>query len=151
LHTKNLKRHNKPADHLASRPGLLRRLAAVFYDSLLLVAVFFVATALILPLNAGRAFASTQYFYPIYLLVVSFIFFGWFWTHGGQTLGLRAWKIKIQTLDQHDITWQQAALRFLGILLTLGLDITWVVFNKRYLAVHERWSQSTVFYNNTPP
>ncbi len=143
------KQRNKPVDALADRPGLLRRLAAAFYDTLLLIAVFFVATAIILPLNAGRAFSTTQYFYPCYLLIVSFVFFGWFWTHGGQTLGLRAWKIKIQSLDQQNITWRQAAWRFLGLLLTAGLDLAWLIFNKRYLALYERWSGSSVFFNDS--
>ncbi|NOT83185.1 MAG: RDD family protein [Methylococcaceae bacterium] len=126
-------------------------MAAFFYDSLLLVGVLFVATALILPFNAGRAFSSAQFFYPLYLFVVSFVFFGWFWTHGGQTLGSRAWKIKIQTLDQHPVTWRCAAKRFLGIILTSGLDLIWLVVNKRYLALYERWSKSSVFFNDGPP
>ena len=68
-------------------------MAAIVYDLFLLTAVLFVATAIALPLNAGAAFTSGQYLYPVYLLAVSFLFFGWFWTHGGQTLGMRAWKI----------------------------------------------------------
>ncbi|MEN8260121.1 MAG: RDD family protein, partial [Pseudomonadota bacterium] len=76
-------------------PGFFRRLGAIFYDSLLLLSVLFVATALILPFNEGEAFHSNQHYYPLFLLILSLLFFGWFWTHGGQTLGMRAWKIKV--------------------------------------------------------
>ncbi|MCX7089121.1 MAG: RDD family protein [Methylococcales bacterium] len=151
MHTHSLEPRNKPIDHLSIRPGLLRRLAAVFYDGLLLLAVFFVATALLLPFNSGQAITATPILYRLYLSVVSFIFFGWFWTHGGQTLGSRAWKIKIQSFDQRPITWTQAAKRFMGLCLTLGIDLIWLAINDRYLALYERWSGSTAFFNDTPP
>ncbi|MEQ1635647.1 MAG: RDD family protein [Methylococcales bacterium] len=150
MRTKQSKQPIKPVSALSARPGLLRRLAAVFYDSLLLLGIFFVATAIILPLNAGQAFNPSQTFYPLYLVSVSFIFFGWFWTHGGQTPGSRAWKIKVLTLEQHPLTWRQAAMRFLSILLTLGLDLIWLLVNKRYLALYERWSGSSVFFSDPP-
>lgn len=133
---------------VATRPSLFRRIAASVYDGLLLLGVVFIATAVILPFNAGVAFTATQYFYPFYILLVSFIFFGWFWTHGGQTLGLRAWKISVQTLDHQNITWKQAALRFFCLLFTLGLDLVWLLFNPQYLGLHEKLSNSTVFFND---
>ncbi len=136
---------NQPHLALETRPSLWRRLAATAYDTLLLLGVLFIATAVILPLNAGKAFNASQYCYPLYLLLVSFGFFGWFWTHGGQTLGLKAWKIKVQTFDGHNLNWGQAARRFCFLLLTLGIDLIWLLINKRYLAIHERLSGSTVF------
>lgn len=136
------------ASELLARPSLLRRMAASAYDGLLLLGVLFLATAVVLPFNAGQAFAATQYFYPFYLLSVSFLFFGWFWTHGGQTLGLRAWKIQVQTFDHQNITWTQAAKRFCCLLFTLGLDLVWLLFNKQYLGLHEKLSGSAVFFKH---
>jgi uncharacterized RDD family membrane protein YckC len=132
-----------------SAPGFLRRLAAIFYDLLLLIALFFIATALLLPLNAGEAFSAKQFFYPIYLLVVSFFFYAWFWTHGGQTLGLRAWKIKVQTLNREQISWKQALLRFTAALLSwvfFGLGFLWILIDKDKRSWHDYLSRTALFF-----
>ncbi len=96
--------------------GVLRRLAAMIYDGLLLVAVLFVATALLLPLTHGKAIDSGNPLFNTYLLFVTFVFFAWFWTHGGQTLGMRAWRLRLQRRDGHAIGWWHALLRFLTAL-----------------------------------
>lgn len=133
-----------------SAPGLFRRLAAIVYDAFLLVAVLFVATAAILPFHAGVAFTSENFLYPVYLTGVSFIFFGWFWTHGGQTLGMRAWKIKILTVDRHPINWCQAAWRFFSAILSwvfVGLGFWWILFDKRKRGWHDHVSKTAVFFD----
>lgn len=130
-------------------PGLLRRLAASVYDAFLLVAVLFAATAVALPFNRGEAFTSGQIFYPLYLIGVSYLFFAWFWTHGGQTLGMRAWKIKILTVDRRPIGWRQAAVRFFAALLSwafFGLGFWWIAFDKRKRGWHDHLSKTAVFF-----
>ncbi|CAA9891957.1 putative RDD family membrane protein YckC [Candidatus Methylobacter favarea] len=133
-----------------SAPGFLRRLAAVFYDLLLLIALFFIATALLLPFNAGQAFTASHFFYPLYLLGVSFFFYAWFWTHGGQTLGLRAWKIKVLTLDRKPVSWKQALLRFAAALISwvfFGLGFLWVLIDKNKLSWHDHLSRTALFFD----
>lgn len=103
------------------RPGLFRRLGALLYDGILLLGILFLATAILLPFRGGRAFQTDDWGYGIYLLGVVFLFFGWFWTRDGQTLGMRAWKIRLTNHAGKTISWQQALLRFLPILLCLGL------------------------------
>ena len=131
-----------------SAPGFWRYLAALFYDFLLLLAVLFIATALLLPFNDGKAFSSQQIAYPFYLLAVSFLFYGWFWTHGGQTLGMRAWKIKVLTFDQKTITWRQAGWRFIGALLSWslgGLGFFWTLLDRQHYSLHDRLSKTALF------
>ncbi|MGR9014285.1 MAG: RDD family protein [Gammaproteobacteria bacterium] len=138
----------KPGNHPIPKPGFLRRLAAMFYDLLLLIAVLFVATALLLPLNAGEAFTAQQFFFPLYLLLVSFFFYAWFWTHGGQTLGLRAWKTKVLTLDMKPITWKQALLRFSMAIVSwffLGLGFFWILIDKNQRSWHDHLSKTALF------
>lgn len=122
----------------------------MFYDLLLLIAVLFVATALLLPLNAGEAFTAQQFLFPLYLLLVSFFFYAWFWTHGGQTLGLRAWKIKVLTLDRKPITWKQALLRFSIAILSwffLGLGVLWILIDKNQRSWHDHLSKTALFFD----
>jgi uncharacterized RDD family membrane protein YckC len=130
-----------------ARPSLLRYLAAVIYDFILLIAVLFFATALLLPFNDGRAIDS-QIFYSLYLLLVSFLFYGWFWTHGGQTLGLRAWKIKALSNIHQPITWRQASIRFIIAIISwgcLGLGFLWVLVDKEQRSWHDLASKTVLF------
>lgn len=102
--------------------GLPRRLAAMVYDSLLLAGVLVVATALAVGLTVAvigsAAFQAHNPlpgnpFFRTYLLLVCFFFYAGFWVCGGQTLGLRAWRLRIRQRDGRGIRWQQALLRFL--------------------------------------
>ena len=103
----------KATNHrLPSTPGLFRRLGAIFYDSLLLIATWFLFTIFALPLTMGEAIPAGNILYRLYLLLIALAFFGGFWTHGGQTLGMRAWRIKVQQPNGQLITWRQVLLRF---------------------------------------
>ncbi len=120
---------------------MLRRLGALVYDCMLLGGILFVATALILPFRGGEAFRPDQSFYGAYLLTVIAFFFVWFWTHGGQTLGMRAWKIRLCDESGGPLSWTQACLRFLIALFSLGffgLGFFWAVFDKEKRCWHDR-------------
>ncbi len=142
----------KPGHDSLSGPGFLRRLAAQIYDLFLLIALLFLATALLLPFTAGEAVSSQQtLIYRIYLAVISFFFYGWFWTHGGQTLGLRAWKIKVLTLDQKSISWNQALLRFATAIVSwgfFGLGFLWVLIDKNRRSWHDHLSKTALFFDS---
>ncbi len=129
--------------------SLIRRFAAIVYDLLLLASILFVATALVLPFNAGQAFEA-QIFYLLYLLIISFIFYGWFWTHGGQTLGLRAWKLQVLTFDSQSISWLQAFWRFSVAIISwsfFGLGFFWSLIDKNNFCWHDAFSKTAIFYN----
>ena len=141
----------KPGRESLSAPGFLRRLAAQIYDFLLLIAILFFSTALLLPFTSGEAVSDQQtLIYRIYLAVISFFFYGWFWTHGGQTLGMRAWKIKVLTLDQKNINWTQAVVRFLTAMISLGffgLGFLWILFDKNRRSWHDHLSKTALFFD----
>ena len=111
-----------PEQPLVSLAGLPRRLGAIIYDGLLLAGVLFGATALALvvavAIIGGEGFKAHNPltgnpFFSTYLLLVCFFFYGGFWIHGGQTLGMRAWRLRLQRRDGQGIDWRQALLRFL--------------------------------------
>ena len=58
-------------------------------------------------------------FFQTYLLLVCFFFYGGFWVRAGQTLGMRAWRLRITRRDGRGIGWSQALLRFLTASLWL--------------------------------
>lgn len=104
------------------QPNILKRLLATFYDSFLVLATIFIAVALTLPFTKGEVAAEKNIFMTLYILVVIYLFYGWFWTHGGQTLGMRSWKQKLVSNDGNNVNWKQTFIRFIT-----GLP-AWCVF-----------------------
>ena len=129
-----------------SPPGLLRRLGAMTYDALLLLAILMLLSYPYVWLTGGgKQNFIVHAIYQIYLLVICFIYYGGFWVHGGQTLGLRTWRLKLVRKDGGGITWVDALKRFASALLSLlclGLGYLWVLFNRDKLAWHDRLSET---------
>lgn len=127
----------------------MRRTAAQCYDLLLLLAVLFLATAVLLPFTSGESINPHQtLFYRVYLSLVSFFFYGWFWTHGGQTLGMRAWKITVLSHAQQPLSWRQAAVRYVMAWLSLGLfglGFLWIFIDKNQLSWHDKVSGTALY------
>ena len=76
----------------------------------------------------------------INVAVVSFLFYGWFWTHGGQTLGMKAWNLYLVKPDGKFIDWKMAFKRYLAALLSwacLGLGFTWSLLSSRNQTWHD--------------
>ena len=97
--------------------GLFRRLAAMFYDVLLMVALWFVATFSVLPLTGGEAILTSSqgllgHFYHALLLLLAIAYFGLCWTRGGQTLGMKTWRIRLERMDGRSPGWSDALIRF---------------------------------------
>jgi uncharacterized RDD family membrane protein YckC len=132
--------------------GVLRRLGAMLYDALLVVALLMVLTAALLPLTGGEAISRRTagafvYGYHAMLLAAIVLFFGLFWTTRGQTLGMLAWRLKLQRADGARITWRTALIRLGGAavsLLLLGLGYFWIWIDRDGLAWHDRWSDTRV-------
>jgi uncharacterized RDD family membrane protein YckC len=128
--------------------GLLRRLAAILYDSLLLIALLFIASALYMAITGSEEAATGQdVVRSIFFVLIAFAFFAFFWLHGGQTLGMRAWRIRLQSFDGGPITPWQAMLRFLVAIvswLAFGLGFLWSLIDKEKMTWHDRYSMSVL-------
>lgn len=128
-------------------PGLARRLAAMVYDGLLVTAVAMIAVAVTLPLSGGEAVADhaglQRTAMQAWIVLVTGGFFTWFWVHGGQTLGMKAWRMRVVRADGGPLRWRDAWLRFacaIPALAPAGLGLLWMVFDRERLAVHDRLS-----------
>ncbi len=132
--------------------GLGKRLMAIVYDLLLLTAVLFIADIFPTLLHGGAIERETDGWllyglHQLYLLLVAYGFFGWFWVHGGQTLGMKTWRLKLSADDGGDISWQQAALRFVMALVSwmlLGLGFIWSLIDDRKRTWHDRASATVL-------
>jgi uncharacterized RDD family membrane protein YckC len=123
------------------------------YDGLLLFAVLFTATLVLFPITGGETVAPNNLPYKLYILAVSFAYFGWFWTHGGQTLGMRTWGVRLVGEPQTAITWRRCLTRFAGALLSwipCGLGFLWAAFDRDKLAWHDRLSRTRLVNERRP-
>lgn len=131
-------------------PGLARRLAALLYDGLLVIALWFLAAALLLAVSGGRLADPDRpqwllHALRVSLLLVTFLFFAGFWTNGGQTLGMRAWRLKLLGADGGPVSWKQALWRFAAAIPSLGifgLGLFWMLLDREHCAAHDRLSRT---------
>jgi uncharacterized RDD family membrane protein YckC len=144
--------NNSNTDQWAS-PSLWRRLAAIVYDSALVAAVMLMAMALVVvPIDLffgsesfDGATLRTNPFYLAYLFCVMVGFHILFWTRGGQTLGMRAWRLKVLRNDGQPLQLKDALLRYFAAILSwalFGLGFIWILLDKEGLAWHDRISNT---------
>ncbi len=119
----------------------------MLYDTLIVLALLMLATAIALPLNKGDAFDAGNVLFKLYLTFVCIGFFLLFWRKGGQTLGMRAWKIQLVN-DQHAVpSYSQLFIRLLAAvpsLALLGFGLFWSLFDQDKLALYDRVSGTRV-------
>ncbi|HEX5539356.1 MAG TPA: RDD family protein [Methylophilaceae bacterium] len=122
-------------------PHLLRRLASLLYDGLLLVAILFVATFLFIALCGDATHGVLRYVLQAYLYAVAACYFLWCWLHGGQTLAMQTWRIRLTNIEGLAISPAQAVKRYLLAsvgLLFFGAGFIWAVFDRQGLFLHDR-------------
>lgn len=155
------------------RIGLIKRLIVMAYDGLLLFSVLFFTSALWMLVfnllaptelyvdasqlaahklaafsNTGKVIAFS--ILAINVVCVSFFFYGWFWTHGGQTLGMRVWHLYLTKPDGKFIDWNLAAKRYAWALVSwacCGLGFIWILIHPKRLAWHDAATQTQLIYH----
>ena len=88
-----------PAIGMRDSPPLRRRLLSMTYEAMLLFAVVFIAGYLFDTLTQSRDALMLRHTRQAWLFVVLGIYFVWFWTHGGQTLAMKTWRIRVIDVD----------------------------------------------------
>jgi len=132
--------------------GLLRRLAAMVYDGLLVLALLMIVTACFLPFTGGEAVRwqtfplLTLLYWPV-LAGAVVAYFGMPWTERGQTLGMTSWRIRVQRDDGYLLTWRDVVVRLGASVLSwvpAGLGWVWLLFDGERRTWHDRLSRSRV-------
>jgi len=122
-------------------PGIVRRVVCMLYETLLLAAVLFVASFLFLSFTHDAMSTSIKPVFRGYLLLVTATYFIWFWLHGGQTLAMKTWHMRLERKDGSALTLRQAAIRFFASLFSIGLfgiGILWALFDRDKQFLHDR-------------
>ena len=129
-------------------PGLPRRLTAIVYDTLLVLPMLMACVALALFLGRAAGLIAVDAPLPpwlVWLLAVlcCVLFFGFFWLRGGQTLGMRAWRMRLVASDGEALNWRHCLLRCAAAslsLASLGLGYLWCLVDRDGRSLHDHLS-----------
>jgi uncharacterized RDD family membrane protein YckC len=133
--------------HNATPAGFGRRLMAALYDWLLVLAVMMIASVPLVAID-DNAVQPGNLLYQLALVALVAAFFVGFWTREGQTLGMRAWRLKLTQTDGSPVTVSQALLRFLCACvaaLPCGLGFAWLLISSKGESWHDTWSGTRIW------
>ncbi len=131
-----------PASGHTTSPGLIRRLASMFYEALLLIAVL--VLTVLLPHTLLGAFThhiASPVVFQAHVFIVLLVYFLWFWSHGGQTLAMKTWRLRLVTLDGQPVRPTQALIRYLlcwPSFALAGAGIFWALLDRDGQFLHDR-------------
>lgn len=145
-------RNNPPG---SARPCSLPRLLLVLlYDAIIVLALLMVAGTIALELPFPHQTAGKDPAYTIYLLLAWFLYPAWCWRHGGMTLGMRAWKVRLVNSRGDDPGqpphWWQCGVRFAGAwvsALAAGLGYLWMLIDREKRSWHDLLSQTSLVHS----
>jgi uncharacterized RDD family membrane protein YckC len=108
-------------------PSLRRRMAAFVYEGVLLFGVLMIAGYLYSSLTQQRHALLGRSGLQAFLFIVLGIYFTWFWSHGGQTVAMKAWHIRLVGSDGRPVSQRRAMLRYLAswIWFVPALAVVW--------------------------
>lgn len=118
-----------------------RRALALVYEALLLIAVVFIGALPFVMLTHGTDRGIARPLFQAYLAALTGLYFAWQWRHGGQTLALRTWRMRIVTRGGASLSWARALRRFAFALpgtLLLGAGFLWALVDRDGLFLHDR-------------
>ncbi len=120
----------------------------MFYESLLLLGVL--SVTFILPhlaLGMGFEIVLPGPLLLLHIFLVIGTYFVWYWTHGGQTLAMQTWRLRIVNSDGGPPELNQLLLRYLlswPSLLLYGAGLIWAFFDRDRQFLHERLSGTRI-------
>ena len=123
--------------------SLARRLGAMLYDSLLVLALMFLGTLPFVAMRGGEPVESGNFLHQLTLFLIVYLFFVGYWSRYGHTLGMQAWRVKLETTDGSKPGFGACSIRFFAAILSLlpaGLGFWWQLWDKDGLAWHDRLS-----------
>jgi uncharacterized RDD family membrane protein YckC len=130
-----------------------RIIGSALYDWLIILGLLMIAGFLAVQLNllltGAEAIEPHNRLFQVYLLTVIVGYFFYFWHRSGQTVGMKAWRIRLVALDGGALSVRQMSLRMLGALPAFGLcllGVLWHYWDKSGLNWHDHISQTKLVY-----
>ena len=133
-------------------PSLRRRIASMAYESLLLLGVLSVTFMLPhLAMGMGLGIVLPGWALISHVFVVLGAYFIWYWHHGGQTLAMQTWKIRLTTPDGTQPALARLALRYVlawPSVIYLGAGVVWALFDRDHQFLHDRLAGTRLVFKH---
>lgn len=126
-----------------------RRFACLAYEGILLLALFFVASFLVISFIPVPPSRLSLFVYQLYLVILGGLYFSVFWVNGGQTLAMKTWHIRLVTIDDQPLGFGRAWLRYGLAWLTLGFGILWAFVDRDRQFLHDRLAGTHLIMSNS--
>jgi uncharacterized RDD family membrane protein YckC len=120
-------------------------MAIIVYDSVIVISLLMLATMLAMLAGFGGRTAMKDPVYTVYLLSIWFFYLAWCWHQGGMTVGMRAWRVKIEDENGNKPGWGKSTIRFLASLLSTaaaGIGFLWALVDSRNRTWHDLLSST---------
>ncbi len=133
---------------------LSRRLLAMAYDGLVLIAMYIIfGGVLVTVVSKALGYEEFVRLTPAQaaslFYIICFLYYMHSWRRGGQTIGMKAWRLYVITQDNSPIRLSHCILRSgtgLFSLMILGLGYFWMLFDKQQRTWHDIASLTKVVY-----
>lgn len=122
-------------------PSFVKRIAAIIYELLLLMAVFSIVTFLFILIFGDAREGFNHFALQVTLWLVGGMYFVFSWIKTGQTLAMKTWRIKLESMNGELLNLNRAILRYLlataGVMF-FGAGFLWALFDREGLYLHDR-------------
>jgi uncharacterized RDD family membrane protein YckC len=130
-----------------------RIIGSAIYDWLIILGLLMIGGFLAVQLNllftGAEAIAPHNRLFQVYLLTIIVGYYLYFWRRSGQTVGMKAWRIRLVALNGEPLNVRQMSLRMLGAVPAFGvclLGVLWHYWDKSGLNWHDHISQTKLVY-----
>ncbi len=121
-------------------PTLIRLYGSLIYELFALVPIWMIMGFIFIFFFDGIFGVYQRLIFQIYLWLASGIYLTYCWTRSGQTLAMRAWKLKITSRNgrlNSKLAWRRYVFATIGALLG-GFSFIWALINKKHLYLHDQ-------------
>lgn len=122
-----------------------RRLLSLVYEALLLTALLWCAAFVFGVIESTLGVAHVRAVLQVYLAGVAGVYFVWQWTHGGQTLAMKTWRLRLTSANGEPVRTREACARYLLALfgtVAFGVSYLWVLFDRDRQFLHDRLART---------
>ena len=122
-------------------PSFQRRMGGVLYETLAVIALWMLASAIITALFGSASAPVARLLLQLLAAAIISAYFIWCWSHGGQTLAMKTWRIRVVDSSGQPLTARQALRRYLlacaGMALG-GIGLWWALLDRNGAFLHDR-------------
>jgi len=135
--------------------SLRRRLVVMLYETMPLLGVL--SVTFMLPhlfLGMGWSIVLPGGLLLTHVMLVLAVYFIWFWAHGGQTLAMQTWKIRLVSVNGEPPSRNQLYLRFIlcgPTMLFFGAGLAWALFDRERQFLHDRLAGTRLIFVPAKP